>query len=287
MKNIVRIASALALVVLAASCSKMSPSKSEVEAGFPKAYTGAIPEISFAATPSGEAKFDVDLNAVCIPVKLTVSGVNEELGKVTICVLSSSKADFSNTKTIELEITQDGSYDYIALVNANEANYLKAAVSTLYGCSYSDAVKVDVSDVPFYGKIAGTWKGKVTSLAYDDEYDSVISIMLDEEDPENVCYVCDIEPYWAKNEGSYAEGVNFIKAEIDNENNQIVLYTGSSMNLGGRSYYASDLEGNVIEYDVLKLSDDGNSLSRENAFYSVKSDGKPEDWYSPAVYKKQ
>ena len=131
MKNIVRIASALALVVLAASCSKMSPSKSEVEAGFPKAYTGAIPEISFAATPSGEAKFDVDLNAVCIPVKLTVSGVNEELGKVTICVLSSSKADFSNTKTIELEITQDGSYDYIALVNANEANYLKAAVSTL------------------------------------------------------------------------------------------------------------------------------------------------------------
>ena len=59
------------------------------------------------------------------------------------------------------------------------------------------------------------------------------------------------------------------------------------MNLGGRSYYASDLEGNVIEYDVLKLSDDGNSLSRENAFYSVKSDGKPEDWYSPAVYKKQ
>ena len=97
MKNIVRIASALALVVLAASCSKMSPSKSEVEAGFPKAYTGAIPEISFAATPSGEAKFDVDLNAVCIPVKLTVSGVNEELGKVTICVLSSSKADFSNT----------------------------------------------------------------------------------------------------------------------------------------------------------------------------------------------
>ena len=287
MKNIVKIASAIAFAVLAAACTKLGPSKSEVEAGFKDAYTGDIPQISFVATPSGTAKFDVETASVYIEASVTVSGVNANLGEVVIGVLSAGKEDLSNAINTDMVITQDGTYDLKVNVTANQVNFLKASVSTQYGCSYSEAVKLDVSDIPFYGKIAGSWTGKVTSLAYGDEYSSTLSISLDKEDPENVCYVGNIEPYFADSGNTFDKGVNFIKGIIDNENNQIILVTGSSMNLGGRAYYAADTEGNVYKYGTLVLSKDAKTLVREDCFFTVTKDGEAEDWYAPAEYVKK
>ena len=287
MKNIVKIASAIAFAVLAAACTKLGPSKSEVEAGFKDAYTGDIPQISFVATPSGTAKFDVETASVYIEASVTVSGVNANLGEVVIGVLSAGKEDLSNAINTDMVITQDGTYDLKVNVTANQVNFLKASVSTQYGCSYSEAVKLDVSDIPFYGKIAGSWTGKVTSLAYGDEYSSTLSISLDKEDPENVCYVGNIEPYFADGGNTFDKGLNFIKGIIDNENNQIILVTGSSMNLGGRAYYAADTEGNVYKYGTLVLSKDAKTLVREDCFFTVTKDGKAEDWYAPAKYVKR
>lgn len=287
MKNIVKIASAIAFAVLAAACTKLGPSKSEVEAGFKDAYTGDIPQISFVATPSGTAKFDVETASVYIEASVTVSGVNANLGEVVIGVLSAGKEDLSNAINTDMVITQDGTYDLRVNVTANQVNFLKASVSTQYGCSYSEAVKLDVSDIPFYGKIAGSWTGKVTSRAYGDEYSSTLSISLDKEDPENVCYVGNIEPYFADNGNTFDKGLNFIKGIIDNENNQIILVTGSSMNLGGRAYYAADTDGNVYKYGTLVLSKDAKTLVREDCFFTVTKDGKAEDWYAPAKYVKK
>lgn len=287
MKNIVKIASAIAFAVLAAACTKLGPSKSEVEAGFKDAYTGDIPQISFVATPSGTAKFDVETASVYIEASVTVSGVNANLGEVVIGVLSAGKEDLSNAINTDMVITQDGTYDLRVNVTANQVNFLKASVSTKYGCSYSEAVKLDVSDIPFYGKIPGKWEGKVTSLRYGDEYSSTLSISLDKEDPENVCYVGNIEPYFADGGNTFDKGLNFIKGIIDNENNQIILVTGSSMNLGGRAYYAADTEGNVYKYGTLVLSKDAKTLVREDCFFTVTKDGKAEDWYAPAKYVKK
>lgn len=287
MKNIVKIASAIAFAVLAAACTKLGPSKSEVEAGFKDAYTGDIPQISFVATPSGTAKFDVETASVYIEASVTVSGVNASLGEVVIGVLSADKEDLSDAINTDMVITQDGTYDLRVNVTANQVNFLKASVSTKYGCSYSEAVKLDVSDIPFYGKIPGKWEGKVTSLALGDEYSSTLYISLDKEDPENVCYVGNIEPYFADNGNTFDKGLNFIKGIIDNENNQIILVTGSSMNLGGRAYYAADTEGNVYKYGTLVLSKDAKTLVREDCFFTVTKDGKAEDWYAPAKYVKK
>ena len=287
MKNIVKIASAIAFAVLAAACTKLGPSKSEVEAGFKDAYTGDIPQISFVATPSGTAKFDVETASVYIEASVTVSGVNANLGEVVIGVLSAGKEDLSNAINTDMVITQDGTYDLKVNVTANQVNFLKASVSTQYGCSYSEAVKLDVSDIPFYGKIPGKWEGKVTSFAFGDEYSSTLSISLDKEDPENVCYVGNIEPYFADNGNTFDKGLNFIKGIIDNENNQIILVTGSSMNLGGRAYYAADTDGNVYKYGTLVLSKDAKTLVREDCFFTVTKDGKAEDWYAPAKYVKK
>lgn len=287
MKNIVKIASAIAFAVLAAACTKLGPSKSEVEAGFKDAYTGDIPQISFVATPSGTAKFDVETASVYIEASVTVSGVNASLGEVVIGVLSADKEDLSDAINTDMVITQDGTYDLRVNVTANQVNFLKASVSTKYGCSYSEAVKLDVSDIPFYGKIPGKWEGKVTSLALGDEYSSTLYISLDKEDPENVCYVGNIEPYYADNGNTFDKGLNFIKGIIDNENNQIILVTGSSMNLGGRAYYAADTEGNVYKYGTLVLSKDAKTLVREDCFFTVTKDGKAEDWYAPAKYVKK
>ena len=287
MKNTVKIASVIAFAVLAAACTKMAPSKYEVEAGFEDAYQGAIPEVSFAATPSGNAKFDIESGSVYIATKVTVSGVSAAAGKIVVGVLSSEKEDFTNTQNSDLVITEDGTYEIAANVSANKVNYIKASISTQYGCSFSDVVKLDVSDVPFYGKISGNWAGKVTSLAFGDEYSSNLVISLDKEDPENYCYVGNIEPYYESNEKTVDKGFNYIKCQIDNENNQIILATGASMNLGGRMYFASDLEGEVLDYDTLTLSEDANSLIRASAFYNVKPDGTAEDWYGPATYTKK
>ena len=287
MKNIVKIASAIAFAVLAAACTKLGPSKSEVEAGFKDAYTGDIPQISFVATPSGTAKFDVETASVYIEASVTVSGVNANLGEVVIGVLSAGKEDLSNAINTDMVITQDGTYDLKVNVTANQVNFLKASVSTQYGCSYSEAVKLDVSDIPFYGKIAGSWTGKVTSLRYGDEYSSTLYISLDKEDPENVCYVGNIEPYFADGGNTFDKGLNFIKGIIDNENNQIILVTGSSMNLGGRAYYAADTDGNVYKYGTLVLSKDAKTLVREDCFFTVTKDGEAEDWYAPAEYVKK
>ena len=288
MKRINIIISALAISALAASCTKESPSKSEVEAGFPNRFQGEIPEVSFSATPSGDAKFDAKTFEIYVDTKVTVSGLGDNLDKVVIGIISSQKADFSNPKSTSLEISEDGTYDVRALVNANNTNYLQASVSTPYGCSYSEAVKVSVSDVPFYAKLVGKWEGVVTSLVTEDEYTSTITILPDKKDPENVCYVCDIEPLYAI-EGEYTyedTGLNIIQASIDAENQQIVIATGSDMTLGGPLFFATDLEGKVVGQATLKLSADGSSLVRAEAFYTV-AGGKPENWYSPAEYKKK
>ena len=79
---------------------------------------------------------------------------------------------------------------------------------------------------------------------------------------------------------------NVIQASIDAENQQIVIATGSDMTLEGRLFYATDLEGKVVGQATLKLSADGSSLVRAEAFYTV-AEGEPEDWYSPAEYKKK
>lgn len=287
MKNTVKIASVIAFAVLTAACTKMAPSKYEVEAGFEDAYQGAIPEVSFAATPSGNAKFDIESGSIYIATKVTVSGVSATAGKIVVGVLSSEKEDFTNTQNSDLVITEDGTYEIAANVSANKVNYIKASISTQYGCSFSDVVKLNISDVPFYGKISGNWAGKVTSLAFGDEYSSNLVISLDKEDPENYCYVGNIEPYYESSGNTFDKGLNYIKCQIDNENNQIILATGSSMNLGGRMYFASDLEGSVLDYDVLTLSEDSKSLVREATFYTVKPDGSAEDWYGPATYKKK
>lgn len=285
MKRINIIISALAISALAASCAKESPSKSEVEAGFPNRFQGEIPEVSFSA---GDAKFDANTFEIYADTKVTVSGLSDNLDKVVIGVISSQKADFSNPKSTSLEISEDGTYDVRVLINANSTYYLKASVSTPYGCSYSDAVEGLVPEIPFYAKVAGKWEGEVTSLAYGDEYTSTITILPDEEDPENVCYICDIEPYYAIAKGYTYEdtGLNVIQASIDAENQQIVIATGSNMTLGGRLFYATDLEGTVVGQATLKLSEDGSSLVRAEAFYTV-AGGEAEDWYSPAEYKKK
>ena len=284
MKRINIIISALAISVLAASCAKESPSKSEVEAGFPNRFQGEIPKVSFSA---GKATIDDKTYSIYVDTKVTVSGLGDNLDKVVIGVISSQKADFSNPKSTSLEISEDGTYDVRVLVNANSTYYLQASVSTPYGCSYSDAVKGSAPDIPFYAKVAGKWEGVVTSLAYEDEYTSTITILPDKEDPENVCYVCDIEPYYVSKGLTYEKTkYNVIQASIDAENQQIVIATGSDMTLGGLLFRATDLEGTVVGQATLKLSADGSSLVRAEAFYTV-AEGEPEDWYSPAEYKKK
>ena len=81
MKRINIIISALAISALAASCAKESPSKSEVEAGFPNRFQGEIPEVSFSA---GKATIDDKTYSIYVDTKVTVSGLGDNLDKVVI-----------------------------------------------------------------------------------------------------------------------------------------------------------------------------------------------------------
>lgn len=288
MKKINILVSAFVISLLAAGCAKESLSKSEVEAGFPNAYKGKIPEISFEATPSGEAQFDIASGAVYVEASVTVSGITKEVGEVEIGVITSTTDDFKNTKVAGVPVTEDGTYTVRALVNANTTSYFQASISTKYGSSYSDVVTAKVSDVPFYGKIVGKWAGTMISLAYGDEYEGhTIEIILDETDYEKSCYIYDIEPYYAAEGYNHTEGFNIVKGIIDSENNQILIPTGSDMTLGGRQYYATNSSmDEVYDYGAFVLSEDGASLKCDTYFENLKPNGQPEDLYAPVEFSK-
>ncbi|MDE5890993.1 MAG: hypothetical protein K2H10_08275, partial [Bacteroidales bacterium] len=223
-----------------------------------------------------------------VTVTAEVSGITDQMEGLSLCFLSSTNVEFSNARPVEVAAA-NGTVTADVPVSAGRKNYVTVSISCADGVSYSDVMEIDVPDVPFWAKVSGTYTGTVVSLAYGDEYVSVITVILDENDPENKCIVGNLEPYFYSEGKTMDEGYNFVEAQIDNENACIIIPNESSLNLGGRTFLglnaADDDSATAYADGILYLTPDADALVRPYAFYTL-SNGEPEDLYAGAVYTK-
>lgn len=261
-----------------ASCTKDYPSKSEVEAGFAP-ITATLPTLSVDASA-----VVYDYISGTATVKMTISGLTD-LDSLSVGLLSAKENTFTNTNFTAVENPADGTFEVKASVMGNTTYYLKAAAASTIGTAYSETVEIKVPEFPFWANISGTYKGSVESLAYGDVYDSVITISLDPEDPENKCIIDNFEPYYAGKGYNMSVGLNYVSAVIDNENKCIIMPYQSDLNLGGRWLHSFTEDGPC--HGVLTFSSDYSKISRDWEFYTVTAAGSSEDYYSTAVYVRQ
>lgn len=270
----------VAFGIAAISCQK-APSKADVEAGFSPA--GPVPSVEIGNAPDKISELEG-----YVTVTAEVSGITDQMENLSLCFLSATNEAFSNARSLEVEAV-NGKVTADVPVSAGRKNYVTVSISCVDGGTFSDVMEIDVPDVPFWAKISGTYTGTVVSLAYGDEYINTITIVPDENDPENKCIVGNLEPYYFTKGNTMDKGFNYVEAQIDNENGYIIIPNEASMHLGGRTYLgldAADEESATAYADgILYLTPDGDALVRPYAFYTIAED-ELEDLYGGAVYAK-
>lgn len=256
-------------VLAFASCSKDAPSKSEVEAGF-DSFDGVLPTVTIAASAT-----EVDPVAGYASVELTFSGLTAEaLDSLSVGLLAATDSTFANATFTATEPV-DGSVVLKGKVTPNSTCYLRGVVASLQGTVFSDVVKVEVPDIPFYQKIVGQWGATVVSGYDDTEYENVIHIVADETSPEGLCLIYGIDPFlFSQGIGVNTQSpVNVVKAMIDNDKctltiaNQSLLFANANA-----SYYFVGFDAPSAEAAenfanlVISLTEDGKGLYIENGF---------------------
>lgn len=290
MKNIFKYLPLVAVLALA-SCAKDAPSKSSVESGFDK-FTGTLPTVTISS------KTECDAIAGYATVQVTYTGITSSLDSLSVGVLSDSDPTFRNASFTKVENPSDGTVTLKAKVSPNKTFYIRGVAACTGGTSYSDVIEVKVPDVPFYAKIAGAYAGTMQSAADDSEYNNTITIVVDESDPENTCYVYGVEPYYTANGygTNVTKALNFCAATIDNDANTITIANGESIHLNSSTsrrylygFNGTDPASADYGYDVVfRLAEDGSSLVLTNAIGTVNVDtesGKAsfEDYYFGGV----
>lgn len=256
-------------VLAFASCSKDAPSKSEVEAGF-DSFDGVLPTVTIAASAT-----EVNPVAGYASVELTFSGLTAEaLDSLSVGLLADTDSTFANATFTATEPV-DGSVVLKGKVTPNSTCYLRGVVASLQGTVFSDVVKVEVPDIPFYQKIVGQWGATVVSGYDDTEYENIIHIVADETSPEGLCLIYGIDPFLFSNGiGVNTQSpVNVVKAMIDNDKctltiaNRSLLFANASA-----SYYFVGFDAPSAEEAedfanlVISLTEDGKGLYIENGF---------------------
>lgn len=292
MKYTSKILSIFAVAALAVACGKEAPNKATVEADFIPASRD-LPEATIVGAPvvdasAGTAVFTVNVNGTYLQDEFSVG------------IILSETESFSSSTFSPLEMGYaGGERQAVATVTPNTTYWAKLGVAAKNGVasSYSEAVKVVVPDVAFWQKVAGSYKGHIVSQAFGDQYDNVITVIPDANDPQNKCIITDIEPYYASKGRTYAAtGSNFVEAIIDNDNNTLIVANGTSMNYEPRIVVAIEGPDAIDEQSHFlpqakslnfKLSADGKAFECANAFLTVIGD-EVEDAYSGGVkYVKQ
>lgn len=268
MKNIFKYLPVVAVLAFA-SCSKDAPSKSEVEAGF-DSFDGVLPTVTIAASAT-----EVNPVAGYASVELTFSGLTAEaLDSLSVGLLADTDSTFANATFTATEPV-DGSVVLKGKVTPNSTCYLRGVVASLQGTVFSDVVKVEVPDIPFYQKIVGQWGATVVSGHDDTEYENIIHIVADETSPEGLCLIYGIDPFlFSQGIGVNTQSpVNVVKAMIDNDKCTLTIANYSLLfATANASYYFVGFDAPSAEEAedfanlVISLTEDGKGLYIENGF---------------------
>lgn len=289
MNNILKYSSLLLCCLALASCVKDAPSKSEVESSFKK-YDGELPTVSIKATPK-------EINAIdgYVAVEVTFTGLYDDLSALSVGVLSDTDPTFKSAfftpagKDASGKFV-DGTFTINARVLPNRTFYIRGVAASNEGTSYSEVMTVAVPDIPFYLKVLGTYTSTLYSNAGKEDLSCSITIIRDENDPENSCFVADIEPYWAGEGYTYKAtngALNYCQATIDNDANTITIADGADIHFAGRIIRGFDsakfADSKYYAPVVFRLAENGSDLALDNGFMTITSDGQAEDAYDAGV----
>ena len=283
MKKYIKYLSVAAVTVLFASCNKLTPGKTEVEAGFAKPE--ALPTLTI-----GDAECDA-INGI-VNVSVTVSGLPADKENLSLGILTSLTEDFSTNKFIKVENPTEGNVTMQGAITANATYYVKAvAASPKGGASYSNVITVNVPDIPLWAKAPGIYVGTVVSEAYGDKYENTIYVVSDEDDPEHIVWIGGIEAYYAN--GDYPGkdfDLNYVKATVNEENGCLIVALGEDLHLGGRSVVglnASSMK-EATNYGPIsfKMTSTGD-LFRAEAFQTIHSNEAEDSYAGNTTYKRK
>lgn len=282
MKNILKylpFVAALALV----SCVKDAPSKSEVEAGFDK-FTGTMPTVTIASTAS-----KIDAAAGIATVDVTFAGLSDQLDSLSVGILSDTDPTFADASFVKYENPTNGTVSLKAKVRANSHYYLRGVVAFNKGTSYSDVIEIDVPDIPFCDKAAGTYSGAAPGY-WGDEYTATIQIVADPDDNSKVM-VYNLDTYLANKGYTAAKGYNIYSGTIDEKNLQVVVENGSSPGLSGFALLGfntpdPDTADSYVDI-VLQFDSAFSSVTVTNAWGLYTAAGWYEIYLGGAVLAKQ
>jgi len=274
------------VAIALASCTKDAPSKSKVEADFDK-FTGTVPTVTISSTVEA-----IDATAGTATVSLTFAGLSDQLDSLSVGVLSDTNPTFANASFVKYENPANGTVSLKAKVNANSHYYLRGVVAYSKGTSYSDIIEVDIPDIPFNEKVAGTYSGAADGY-WGDSYTITMQVMPDPEDDTKVL-VCDLDAYFYKNGYTAAKGYNIYSGTIDEKNLSIIVDGGQPTG------FVSSSQGAVILYGfdapepenagadiVLNFDSKITSVTIPNAFGVASSAGWWEIYLGGSVLTKQ
>ncbi len=283
MKKYIQYLSVAVAALLLCACEKMAPSKAEVEAGFEA--LSALPTLSISGNPTCDA-----INGI-VSVPVSVSGLTSDMKDLSIGIMTSQDPTFASSKFIAVENPTNGNVTMNGSVTANNTFYVKAvAASPKGGTVFSNVITVNVPDIPLYYKVPGKYTGHAVSEAYGDEYDNVLTIVADEEDPQHLCRIYGIEPYYQNAGHDLDKGENYVEAIIDEASNSLIIPIGAEIHYEGRSVAglnsSSMSEATAFDSIKLKLTGSGD-LYRFEAFYTLTPAGEAEDAYAGDITYKR
>lgn len=282
MKKILKylpLVAALALV----SCVKDAPSKSEVEAGFDK-FAGTMPTVTIASSAS-----EIDAAAGTATVNVTFAGLSDQLDSLSVGILSDTDPTFANASFVKYDNPTNGTVSLKAKVSANSHYYVRGVVAFNKGTSFSDVIEIEVPDIPFRDKAAGTYSGAAPGY-WGDKYTATIQIVADPEDNSKV-KVYNLDSYLVSIGYTAEKGYNIYSGTIDEENLQIIVENGSSPGLNGFALYGfsgpdpDSAEGYADI--VLKFNSKFSSVTVPNAWGLSTAAGWYEIYLGGAVLAKQ
>lgn len=270
----------LAIAALAlASCSKEAIEKADVEAGF--AAKKELPTVKIVSVGDYNKLDDF------LPVQVSFSGVAGH-ENVSMGVLVSTDPTFTSSNFIKAEAQADGTYTINVKGAAKQTNYFAGVAATADGTGLSETKSFDFPDVAWFKKIPGTYKAAgVLDSWYGDEYELVLTVILDEEDPEHKAIVADLDPYFVGKYGySYAaKGVNYVEVTIDEETHTLVAEGGQAVKVGPYSFFGLTENDEI----VFQISEDGKTMTIADGYVVVDPDDEEDVdvlFEGPIVLKK-
>lgn len=145
----------LTLVAISVLSCQKAEEKKDVESGFEQ--FGSVPKVGLASEVR-IYQYDKQVSATVL-----VSGIDPDMQKLEIGILSSLDEYFSDPKVVYAKRNRNGSYTLRAPVTPGKTNWIMAMAACSNGAVYSSKVSVDVPDVPWQYKIADTYVGTMAN----------------------------------------------------------------------------------------------------------------------------